>query len=148
MKQLTDEKQLYEVVKTCLPSGYSLKPRFGHTRNEDNSQNTVEVVTNTISIFFKSANKPVRVASGRYVLNSRRVIFNLYTDKANSNSVELGYEILDKIKTNMNSLIGTVTTVDNQNILIKDCEVLIDNNYIGLTEQGLAAFSLELKLVY
>ena len=154
---MIDEKQLYKVVKQCLPNGYDLKPQFGHAKVTDNTVNTglnskVQIIPNTIAIYFKNAERPYRLASGSYVMNSRRVIFNLYTDRANDNTVAEGYEILSKVKANMlalrNSRVNIGTVQLPEYIRIVDCEIAIDNNYIGMTEQGQAIFSLELKLIY
>lgn len=146
---MADEKQLYRVVKKYLPDGYSLKPRFGYSKDRDSDK---KIITNVISIFIKNADKPYRVASGHYIMNSRRIVFNLYTDRASDTSVALGYEILDKIKTNMlalrNTTVNIGTVLNPENISIIDCEIAVDSNYIGLTEQGQAIFSLELKITY
>ena len=152
MRRLIDEKQLYRVVKQCLPSGYDLKPRFGHSKDKYNNSGNIGIIPNTIAVYFKNGERPYRVASGHYIMNSRRVVFNLYTDRASDTSVALGYEILGKIKTNMLALRNTTVNIGTQlnpeNISIIDCEIAIDNNYIGMTEQGQAVFSLELKITY
>lgn len=149
---MVTEKQLYKVVKLQLPDGYNLVPKFGFAKTNDNLSGDINIVKNTLAVYFKNANKPYRVASGHYLMNSRRVIFNLYTDRASETAISNGYEILDKIKTNMLSLKNTEvnigTVLNPENITIIDCEIGVDSNYIGFSEQGQAIFSLELKITY
>ena len=150
---MVTEEQLFRLVKKCLPDNHDIKLRFGHSRTTDNiSAGSTKLIKNTLGVFFKNAYKPVRLASGEYVSNSRRIIFNLYTDLVSDESIASGYDILSQIRHKMTNLrnckFNIGTNSNPEYISIVTCEVAIDTNYIGLSEQGQAMFSLELIINY
>ena len=131
------ENELYIIIKNCLPQTF--KPRFNIAKTTTrNADGTVNNLSNLISIYIKSAESPDRTLRGNYIRNKRRVVFNIYTDRGGESQVDAGYNACNTIKQGMNSLIGT------QGII--DCRLLIDSNYLGLTDQGVHCFSLEYKV--
>ncbi len=146
---MVSEKQLYELVKTCIPNEYDLKLRFSHTRTTHNIMaGKNRMINNTLGVFFKQAYSPQRNASGKYISNSKRIIFNLYTDILSNSSVLDGCVILGKIRDNILDLRSSTVEVDGEFIRVIDSELSIDVDYIGMTEQGQAFFSLEMILTY
>ena len=146
---MVTETQLYKLIKLNLPNGYDLSLRLNHARtSEAINVSQVEVIKNSLSVYFKSAYKPLRNASGNYVRNSRRVIFNLYTDFVSEDAIDRGYVILGELKNNLLKLCNSTVDVDGEFIKIIDSEIGVDINYIGQTEQGQALFSLEIILTY
>ena len=142
---------IYEIVKQALPDDF--KSRYGVGRTTANDDGTIRIIPNIVTITIKPAEKPVRDIGGRIIRNYKRVLLSVYSDRGGREAIESGELACEQIKETLNKLHNvkasyTDSDGNTKELRIIDSQILIDTNYLGMTEQGIHRFSLEYKIAY
>lgn len=132
---------LFEALLSVLPTTYPLK--FSYIERSTVSGTNVTVTKNTGALYFRSAgNGQYReVSTGKYKVNSYRLILNLYTDKGES-GVLAGLSYCAEVCEILDTLFNKSITVGDDTVFIVSCHKLGNYQYLGPTDQGIASFSL------
>ena len=133
------DRDLYELIKGYIPQEY--KTFYDMIKKEfRKSDGTVESIPNSVTITIRPAEAPDRLQNGTYIRHKRLVSFSIFTDIGGSEQIDEGNRIGKIIIDTMDSLINTNGIVD--------CIRVYETKHVGLSEQGLHAFSLEYKVIY
>jgi len=136
---ISEQKQIYNYLKTLLPSNYVI---WGDDIKEIAVVNGQTIPTEkACAIYFKSANNPQRVVAGNYIEKSLRVTFNIFGDRKDNDSAKLFGE--QSIDTLSNVINRTLTSIK----IIK-LNLMGNLNFVGKNQQGVPVYSINWIMEY
>lgn len=133
------DRDIYELVKSFVPDGFN--SYFNIEKNElRRSDGTVEILPNSVYIMIEQTEPPVRLQSGKTVINKRDIKIKVHTDIGDYEQIDSCIYAGKVIEQGLKGLVWESGIVD--------CVCVSNTQYQGLTNQGLPYCTLEYKLKY
>lgn len=145
----SEYKQLYNCLIDLIPKSYKTCLGYVEETTLDSKGKTIPT-TKTTAIYFKGGSNGKRVTdSGKYVSESVRVIFNIFSDKTVL-GIDECLEYCDSVKEVLDTTFNKeiIDPQTNRDLRI-ECLVREGNiNELGRNSQGIPVYSINYKMNY